>query len=425
MSATTLPLLKQWRLLEQEVVPLLMEAESRRGRARVWSVGGVSDAVAVAAAYRHARGDWPAGFEAFSTVPDGGHPDRIPYGFTLADIRAVPREARDEAFRRDDAHGWRVQPVLAARVLLGSPAGPVDLLTARTDPDGRPAVTGEMLDHLVPGGRLVLVGVPAAANPVDGLTAVGDTGLVFERAFSQEAHPSAGEVPAGPPESLADRMSQADLVLSHTNLARSLARRFAGHGEPRQDLDQVALLALVKAASRFDPERAVSFSTFATSTVLGELKRHFRDRTWMMRVPRPLQEAYLAVKDAREALTHELSTSPTIAQVAERLRISEERVLEAMEAGDNYWPESLDAGFAEDEAGRDVPVIDEGFDRALEHHELGNLLPRLAPRERLLLERLYIHGWTQRQAAQELGVSQMQVSRLLNSTLTKLRSWAR
>ena len=214
-------------------------------------------------------------------------------------------------------------------------------------------------------------------------------------------------------------------MLSHVNLARSLARRFAGHGEGRQDLDQVALLALVKAASRFDPDRDISFSTFATSTVLGELKRHFRDKTWMMRVPRPLQEMYLAVKDAREALTHELSTSPTIPQIAERLGVSEERVLEAMEAGDNYWPESLDAGFADNGSGRDVPVIDQGFDRALEHHELNRLLPRLAPRERRLLELLYIHGWTQRQAAQELGVSQMQVSRLVNAALTKLRTWAR
>ena len=423
MSTTTLPLLRQWRLLEEEVVPPLKEAQDRRGRARVWSVGDVADAVAVAAAYRHAGGDWPAGFEAFSTAPDGEHPEGLHYAFALADIRAVPRAARDDAFRRGD-HGWRPEPAIAARVLLGSPAGPVDLLTARTGPDGRPAVTERMLDHLAPGGRLVLVGAPAPEPPVDGMTPVGDTGLVFERALAREAHPAGGD-PTGPAQSLADRISQSDLVLSHTNLARSLARRFAGHGEPRQDLDQVALLALVKAASRFDPERAVSFSTFATSTILGELKRHFRDKTWMMRVPRPLQEAYLAVKDAREALTHELSASPTIAQVAERLRISEERVLEAMEAGDNYWPESLDAGFAEDEPGRDVPVIDEGFDRALEHHELGNLLPRLAPRERLLLERLYIHGWTQRQAAQELGVSQMQVSRLLNSTLTKLRSWAK
>ena len=434
VPTSTIPLMQQWRLLQEDVVPPLLEAEARSGGARAWAVGEVADAVAVAAAYRHVTGDPPGPLEAFSTGPCGRRARPVPDGFTLADIRAVPRSTRDSVFQRSE-RGWRPDPALAERVFLGRPPGMVDVLTAPTDADGRPAVTPAMLAHLAPGGRLVLVGPSGASGRIDGMTALDAAGRVFERDRSRRAHPAQFPTPPGPPagdaddpaavaDNLARRLAQTDLVTSHANLARSLARRFAGHGESRQDLDQVALLALVKAATRFEADRNVSFSTFATSTILGELKRHFRDRTWMMRVPRPLQETYLAVKDARDALTQELAASPTIAQIAERLRITEERVLEAMEAGENYWPESLDAGFADDQSGRDVPVTDPGFERALEHYELGHLLPRLAPRERLVLERLYIDGRTQRQVAQELGISQMQVSRLVNATLANLRHWA-
>lgn len=126
---------------------------------------------------------------------------------------------------------------------------------------------------------------------------------------------------------------------------------------------------------------------------------------------------------ARETLTHELSTSPTIEQIADRLGISDEAVLEAMEAGENYWPESLDVGVFEGESGREVPVTDPSFELALERQQLTPLLPRLAPRERLILKRLYFDGWTQSQVASEICVSQMQVSRLLARTIEKLRAW--
>jgi RNA polymerase sigma-B factor len=257
-----------------------------------------------------------------------------------------------------------------------------------------------------------------------GLRAVGSDGRVFTKCSRNPSTSTIARPPSTEPtETLAQRQWQADLVQSHIRLAHSLARRFAHHGEPADDLEQVALLALVKAARRFDANRDTAFATYATASILGELKRHFRDKTWMLRVPRSLQERYLAVKEAREELNQELGCSPTIAQIAARVGVSEEAILEAMEAGDSYWPASLDVGTSEDEPVTEVPVVDEGFDRSLDRQQLRNLLPRLEHRELVILQRLYFDGWTQRRVADEIGVSQMQVSRLLVRTIAKLRHW--
>jgi RNA polymerase sigma-B factor len=177
----------------------------------------------------------------------------------------------------------------------------------------------------------------------------------------------------------------------------------------------------VKAAGRFNPDHGTSFATYATASILGELKRHFRDRTWMLRVPRSLQEAYLAVKSAREDLTQILGASPTVNQIAAHLGISEESVLAAMEAADSYWPASLDAPRREDENGFEVPVVDPGFERRIESRELCDQLPNLHAQERLIIKRLFFDGATQREVAAEIGVSQMQVSRMLARTLARLR----
>ena len=125
-------------------------------------------------------------------------------------------------------------------------------------------------------------------------------------------------------------------------MARALAHRFLHRGEPADELEQVALLALVKASRRFDPTRNNTFATYATVSILGELKRHFRDKTWMLRVPRSTQELYLAIKEAREELGHELGRTPTAGQIAARLEVGEDAVLEALEAGGTYWTTSLD-----------------------------------------------------------------------------------
>jgi RNA polymerase sigma-B factor len=225
-------------------------------------------------------------------------------------------------------------------------------------------------------------------------------------------------------ESLARHQRQQDLVTQHLNLARSLARRFLYRGEAGDDLEQVAFLALVKAARRFDPRHETAFSTYATVSILGELKRHFRDKTWMLRVPRSTQELYLSIKNAREELGHRLGASPTVPEIAAHMGVGVDDVLEAMEAGSTYWPDSLDVRGPDGERTVDIPVIDESLSRAVDRQELRALLPRLDDRERLVLKRIYFDGETQQRVAQEIGASQMQVSRLLARTLAKLRKWS-
>ena len=261
---------------------------------------------------------------------------------------------------------------------------------------------------LRPGGRLLVDGKPPEVN--DGMIRVDRSGLLYEKAGSST------ESDDGERKRLQER-----LVEDHIALARSLARRFEGRGEPADELRQVAMAALVSCAQRFDPSRGVAFSSYATGSVLGELKRHFRDRAWGMRVGRSTQETYLEVNRARETLSQVNGRSPTIAEVAQEIGTTEERVVEAMDAERGYWLASLDA--PRDETGEAIELasIDEGFDRALNRRQLELLLPELSRRERVILERRFFRGWTQERIAKEIGVSQMQVSRLLAKTLSDLR----
>lgn len=215
-----------------------------------------------------------------------------------------------------------------------------------------------------------------------------------------------------------------DLVLSYMALARSLARRFSHRPDEREDLEQVAMAALVAAARRFDPSRQVAFSTFATVSIVGELKRHFRDKAWGMRVPRSLQERHLAVRDASEQLSQTLGASPSVAQVADHLGVSQEQVLEAMEAGSNFWPASLGRPRPGDEDGPVLePVIDDdSYERRLELRALIDELPNLSEEETAVIAGLYFRNESQRQVARDLGVSQMQVSRLHSATIRRLRT---
>lgn len=393
----------------------------------MWSVGSVADAVAVVAAYRHAQRESSGELRAFASTESR---TLSPVTFSLSDIRCVPAGTRSATFERYE-HSWVPGSEITEHVFLTEPAQPVDLVTLR--PGGDDRTLDRAIELLRDDGHLlVLEPVPGLARGRD-LRAVDEHQRVFRKCSRNPTRPPSrrstragraqGADAAQAGSTLALHQAQADLVASHARLARSLSRRFSHHGEAKEDLEQVALMALVKAARRYDPSRETSFSTYATASILGEIKRHFRDKTWMMRVPRGVQESYLAIKEARESLTHELSCSPTIQQIAGRLDISEEAVLEAMEAGENYWPESLDVGVFEGETGRDVPVVDGGYDLTLERQQFTALLPRLAPRERLILKRLYFDGWTQRQVADEIGVSQMQVSRLLSRTMEKLRGW--
>jgi RNA polymerase sigma-B factor len=213
-----------------------------------------------------------------------------------------------------------------------------------------------------------------------------------------------------------------ELVTANLGLARVLARRFSNRGEPYDDLFQVASLAVIKAVERFDPERGVEFSTFATRTVLGELKHHFRDKGWSVRAPRRLQELYLELGQALSTLSQELNRSPTIAELGAHLGVPEDAVLEAMEAGQGYRSSSIDAPEYEQEplsarlGGDDLSFA--GFENRT---VLVQALGTLPMREQLIVQLRFFEGLTQSEIAARVGLSQMHVSRLLSASLERLR----
>lgn len=212
------------------------------------------------------------------------------------------------------------------------------------------------------------------------------------------------------------------LVEAHLGIAHQLARRFSNRGESHDDLVQVASVALIHAVDRFDPARGFEFSTFATRTVLGELKRHFRDKGWSVRAPRRIQELYLELGVAADELAQELGHPPTVPELAARTASSEEDVLEALEAGQSYRAASIDAPDHRDGtiASR-LGGIDAGYEGADDHQVLLAALELLPERERQILGLRFIDGMTQSQIAEQIGVSQMQVSRLLSASIARLR----
>ena len=216
------------------------------------------------------------------------------------------------------------------------------------------------------------------------------------------------------------------LVEEHADLAEHFARRYSGRGLARDDLRQMAMLAMVKAADRFEPERGVAFSTFASRTIDGELKRSFRDRSWSVRPPRALQELHLTLRRADEELTHELGRHPTLGELAERLEVGEEDVLEAMEAGAAHHAESLDApmGDSERTPSDRLGAGDIGFARTEGRMLVEDLLQTLPERERMILELRFYENLSQEEIAERIGVSQSYLSRLLRRTLLDLRSRA-
>jgi RNA polymerase sigma-B factor len=223
-----------------------------------------------------------------------------------------------------------------------------------------------------------------------------------------------------------DHAERNRLVEEHADLAEHFARRYSGRGLARDDLRQMALLAMVKAADRFEPERGVAFSTFASRTIDGELKRSFRDRSWSVRPPRALQELHLTLRRADEELTHELGRHPTLGELAERLEVGEEDVLEAMEAGAAHHAESLDApvGDSERTTSDRLGTGDIGFARTEGRMLVEDLLETLPERERMILELRFYENLSQEEIADRIGVSQSYLSRLLRRTLLELRSRA-
>ena len=217
------------------------------------------------------------------------------------------------------------------------------------------------------------------------------------------------------------------VIRDHLALADRLALRYAGRGQAYEDLQQVAYLGLVLAAKRFDPTREVTFATFAHATVSGELKRHFRDHAWQLRVSRSVQETYLAVRGAAEELQRESGRSPTPAELAERTGTTVEQVVDAIEAGAALHLESLDAPVGDDEVPatpRVLAFVEEGFARAEDRTWLVPALQTLPERERLILKLRFFDGMPQSAIAAQVGISQMHVSRLLARSLGALRALA-
>ena len=222
-----------------------------------------------------------------------------------------------------------------------------------------------------------------------------------------------------------NRRTRNELIEAHRPLAMYLARKYANRGEPLDDLLQVAFVGMLKSVERFDPDRGLEFSTFATATVDGELKRHFRDKTWSVRVPRRSQELHLRLAPAISELTQRLGHAPRIPEIAKELSVREEEVLEAMEAGGAYRSASLDAAGGEGrEAGalaERLGTVDSSFDLVENRTVIEGALATLPERDAMILRLRFFEDLTQTEIAEKIGVSQMHVSRLLARSLAELR----
>ena len=226
-----------------------------------------------------------------------------------------------------------------------------------------------------------------------------------------------------------DPAAREQLVQRFLPLARQLARRYQRGGEQLDDLVQVASLGLLKAIDRFDPERETAFSSFAVPTILGELKRHFRDKGWSVRVPRDLQEMAVKVDRVAEDMSRELGRAPTPGEIAERTGATQEQVLEAREAAGAYRAVSLDRPRSDEEEDGDsyadvVGVEDPGFGLAEDSATVGRLMRVLSEREREVLRLRFEEDLTQSEIGQRVGVSQMHVSRLIRQSIARLREEA-
>jgi RNA polymerase sigma-B factor len=226
----------------------------------------------------------------------------------------------------------------------------------------------------------------------------------------------------------ADQAAREALVQRFLPLARQLARRYQRGGEPLDDLVQVASLGLLKAIDRFDPDRPTAFSSFAVPTILGELKRHFRDKGWSVRVPRDLQELAVRVERETEELATGLGRAPTLAEVADHMEIATEQVLEAREAAGAYRAVSLDRPRDDEDEdggmGESMGVEDPGFDHAERVATIERLLDVLSDREREVLRLRFAEDLTQSEIGARVGVSQMHVSRLIRQAVMRLREAA-
>ena len=264
----------------------------------------------------------------------------------------------------------------------------------------------------------------SGATPPEGSTTAHDDVLDHEVPTAAQRHTAEIDemlrrLAALPPEDPERPVLRQHLVEAQLPLVHHLAQRFRGRGEPYDDLVQVGTIGLLNAVDRFDPERG-SFTGFAVPTILGEIRRHFRDRGWAMRVPRRLQELGRQVSEAREVLTQRLGRSPTVQEIAQHLDADTDLVLEALETASVYATVPLPSTPDEGEMAP-LGFIDTGLELVEQRATLRPLLARLPARERTILALRFVRGMSQSQIAAEVGVSQMHVSRLITRSLAVLR----
>lgn len=222
---------------------------------------------------------------------------------------------------------------------------------------------------------------------------------------------------------------RSEVVVAYLNLVRFLALKFANRGEPLDDLIQVGTVGLLKAIDRFEPGRGIEFTTYATPTIVGEIKRYFRDKGWAVKVPRRLQELNLAVNRASEKMAIEFGRSPTVAELAERLNASEEDILQAQELGQAYNLLSLDSEVAGERERKSqtladtIGEVDSGLELLEDRANLERAFHTLTGRERVIIYMRFYESVSQTEIAKRLNVSQMHVSRLQAKALAKLRAF--
>lgn len=217
-----------------------------------------------------------------------------------------------------------------------------------------------------------------------------------------------------------------ELVAGHLPVARHIARRFAHRGEAQDDLEQVAIVGLIQAVDRYQPDRGNDFLAYAVPTISGEVRRHFRDHAWAMRVPRRLKDLHVSLSTAISELSQRLGRAPTATELARHLNLAREEIFEGLEAASAYRSASLDELLTADQDTAALEGVvgeaDAELDRVEYRTTLAPLLEQLPDRERAILKLRFFGGMTQSQIAQQIGLSQMHVSRLLSRTLARLRS---
>ena len=222
-----------------------------------------------------------------------------------------------------------------------------------------------------------------------------------------------------------DERAREEVLVELMPLVRALASRYAGRGEPMDDLVQVGSIGLIKAVDRFDVDRGVEFSSYAVPTIVGEIRRHFRDKAWAMHVPRRLKELSVRLSRVLDELTNELGRSPTVAELAEATGADEEEVIDALDSVNAYSTRSLHTPFDEDGAGDTLAdrlgADDSGFEEIEDSSLISEGLEALDERERRIVELRFFEEMTQSQIAAEVGISQMHVSRLLRQALAVMR----